>query len=218
MRHAVLEGGQWFAKTIDWDAQTGKWNSMVLDARGNPRVSFDAFVSGQLKYAAWNGNTWAVVPVDSRTASQQPGRGMGNCLVLDSAGRAMISYFEEGALKYARQKESGGWSIETLASANPSPSWVGYRSSLALDSSGFPHIVYEDSGTLRHVYWDGKTWKKQLIEPAGAQRFRYASIAITRDDIIYISYCDHEDGSLKVAIGHLGALAIATESGKRPQP
>jgi hypothetical protein len=218
MRHAVLDGGEWLAKTIDWDAQTGKWHSMVLDAQGNPRVSFDAFVSGQLKYATWNGSAWAVVPVDSRSGSQQPGRGMGNCLVLDSAGNAMISYFQEGALKYARQKEGGGWSIETLASTNPSPTWAGYRSSLALDSKGFPHIVYEDAGTLRHVYWDGKTWKKQLIEPAGAQRLRYGSIAISHDDVIYISFCDHADGSLKVSVGHLALSASEIESGKRPQP
>jgi len=77
LRHAVLQDGQWLAKTIDWDAQTGKWHSMVLDKQGTPRVSFDAFVSGQLKYGIWVSGSWKVKPIDSRTSSQQPGRGMG---------------------------------------------------------------------------------------------------------------------------------------------
>jgi hypothetical protein len=202
MRHAVLQDGQWVAKTIDWDAQTGKWHTMVLDRQGRPHVSFDAYVSGQLKYATWDNDHWVVVPVDSRTSSQQPGRGMGNCLVLTPQGLAMISYFEEGALKFARQKEDGRWSVETLASTTPSPSWAGYRSVLALDSKGQPHIVYEDAGTLRHMYWDGANWQAQLIAPTGRLRLRYGSIAISHDDTIFISYSDPEDGSLKVAVGH----------------
>lgn len=201
MRHAVLQDGQWLAKTIDWDAQTGKWHTMVLDLQGHPHLSFDAYVSGQLKYAYQEGESWVVVPVDARTQSQQPGRGMGNCLVLDAKGHAMISYFEEGALKYARQKDDGRWSIETLAGITPSPSWAGYRSVQRLDRKGNPHVVYEDSGVLRHVFWDGTNWQTQNIAKTGRYRLRYASIAISREDIIYISYCDPDDGSLKVIVG-----------------
>ena len=218
LRHAVLQDGQWLAKTIDWDAQTGKWHSMVLDKQGTPRVSFDAFVSGQLKYGIWVSGSWKVKPIDSRTSSQQPGRGMGNCLILDSDGRPMISYFEDGALKYARQKENGSWSIETLASTSPSPSWAGYRTSQALDNKGLPHLVYEDAGVLRHMYWDGKTWHKQTIVTSGAQRFRYASIAIGSDNTIYISYCDPDDGSLKVAVGHAAVSTGPDESEKKTAP
>jgi len=214
MRHAVLQDGQWLAKTIDWDAQTGKWNTMVLDVHGQPHLSFDSFVSGQLKYAYMDGDSWVIVPVDSRTASQQPGRGMGNCLVLTPQGRAMISYFEEGALKYARQKEDGRWSVETIASTTPSLSWAGYRSVQALDSKGQPHIVYEDSGTLRHVYWNGTAWRSQTISPTGVYRLRYGSIAIGPDDTIYISYSDPDNGSLKMAIGRPTNPAVNTADTK----
>lgn len=212
MRHAVLLDGEWLAKTIDWDAQTGKWHTMVLDQHGHPHLSFDAYVSGQLKYAYQDGDNWVVVPVDSRTQSQQPGRGMGNCLVLTPQGLAMISYFEEGALKYARQKEDGRWTIETVASVAPSPSWAGYRSVQRLDSKGQPHIVYEDAGILRHVYWDGTSWQSQTIAPTGRYRLRYASIAIGHDDTIYISYSDPDDGSLKVAVGRLTAAVSSLET------
>lgn len=218
LRHAVLEDGQWLVKTIDWDAQTGKWHSMVLDKQGTLHISFDAFVSGQLKYGTSVDGSWKIKPVDSRTSSQQPGRGMGNCLILDSEGRPIISYYEEGALKYARQKENGTWSIETLATTNPSPSWAGYRTSQALDNKGLAHLVYEDSGTLRHMYWDGKIWHKQTIARSGVQRLRYASIAVGSDNTIYISYCDPDDGSLKVAVGHPAASTGPDETAKKPAP
>lgn len=217
IRHAVLQDGQWLAKTLDWDAQTGKWHTMVLDQQGRPHLSFDAYVSGQLKYAFYDGDRWHVVPVDSRPSSQQPGRGMGNCLILTPQGQAMISYFEEGALKYAKQKDDGRWSIETLSTITPSPSWAGYRSVQALDSKGQPHIVYEDAGALRHIFWNGTNWQAQSIAPTGRFRLRYASIAISHDDIIYISYSDPEDGSLKVSIGRPNTPAAATADKKSDQ-
>jgi len=218
MRHAVLQDGQWLAKTIDWDAQTGKWHTMVVDQQGRPHISFDAYVSGQLKYAYYDGENWVVTPVDARVNAQQPGRGMGNCLLLTPDGRAMISYFEEGALKYARQNENGRWSIQTLASITPSLTWAGYRSVQALDSKGQPHIVYEDAGILRHIYWDGTKWQSQLIAPSGRFRLRYGAIAISHDDIIYISYSDPEDGSLKVAIGHPSGQTVNTAGTKANSP
>jgi hypothetical protein len=215
MRYAYLDNGEWLVKTIDWDAQTGKWNTMALDKKGMPHLSFDAYVSGQLKYAVWDGKAWVVQAIDARTDSQQPGRGMGNSLILDANGRAMISYFEDSAFKYAKQTEDGKWAIETLASTNPSGNWAGYRSSQALDNQGLPHLVYEDGGMLRHMNWDGKVWHTQIIARPGAQRLRFASIAISSDNTIYISYCDPEDGSLKVAVGRPSATTATNEAEKK---
>jgi hypothetical protein len=214
IRYAYLDNGEWLVKTLDWDAQTGKWNTMVLDKQGNPHLSFDAFVSGQLKYAYWDGSAWVIRPVDARTDSEQPGRGMGNCLILDRNGLPMISYFEDAAFKYARQSQDGKWSIETLASSNPSSTWAGYRSSQALDNEGYPHLVYEDAGMLRHMYWDGKLWHTQIIARPGIQRLRFASIAIGSGDVLYISYCDPDDGSLKVAVGHPAATVANNKTDK----
>lgn len=201
MRYAVLKNGAWLARTIDFDPQTGKWETMALDKQGYPHICYDSFVFGQLKYASWDGKAWSIQVVDSRGGnSDQPGRGMGNSLVLDSNGRAMISYFEDSALKYARETDHG-WSIETITSTNRSLSWSGYRTSQALDSAGLPHIAYEDAGTLRHAYWDGKVWHFELIARRGPEPYRYESLAIGGNDTIYISYRDPDDGSQKVAIG-----------------
>jgi hypothetical protein len=201
MRHAELRDGQWNAMTIDDESQTGKWHTMIVDKQGVPHLSYDSYVVGSVKYAYWNGHSWTIIPIDSRTSSEQPGRGMGNCLQLDRDGRAMISYFEEAALKYAREKEHGGWSIETIASTTKTSTWAAYRSVQVLDSKRLPHVLYEDAGTLRLAHSDGKTWSIQTLVRPGAERLRYASMAIGPDDVIYISYCDPDDGSLKVMIG-----------------
>jgi hypothetical protein len=201
MRHAELRDGRWMARTIDEESQTGKWHTMVVDSKGIPHISYDSYVAGQLKYAVWDTDHWSIRPVDARTSSEQPGRGMGNCLVLDAQGRAMISYFEESALKYARQKDNGSWSIETLAPTTKSSTWAGYRSVQALDSNGFPHIVYEDLGTLRHVSWDGKRWQSQTLVRQGSERLRYAALTIGPGDLLYVAYSDPDDGSLKLIIG-----------------
>lgn len=112
----------------------------------------------------------------------------------------MISYFEDAALKYAREQDRG-WSIETITPTNTSLSWSGYRTSQALDADGLPHVVFEDSGTLKHAYWDGKAWRIEVIARSGPEPYRHGAIAIGRNGTIYISYRDADTGALKVAIG-----------------
>jgi hypothetical protein len=213
-KYAVLQGGVWLARTIDFDAQTGKWNSMSVDAHGFPHISYDAYVSGQLKYASWDGKNWTIQAVDARSASNEPYRGMGNSLVLDSNGRAMISYYYEASLKIARQQDRG-WAIETVSPAAPLTSWTGYRSFLILDLQGLPHIAYDDGGTLKHAYWDGKRWHIQVLVSAGDDHFRYCSMTVGRDNSLYISYRDPVDGSLKVAVGRQQAAAQAAAPEKK---
>jgi hypothetical protein len=215
-KYAVLRDGVWMARTIDFDAQTGKWQSMTLDAHGNPHISYDAYVSGQLKYAVWDGKNWVVKSVDARTSSNQPYRGMGSSLVLDSKGLGMISYYYDGELKFARQKESGAWSIETIDSVSQLGSWVGFRSSLALDQEGMPQIAYDDGGRLKYAYFDGARWHVQVVIAASYDPYRYCSIVVDSNDTPYISYRDSTDGSLKVAIGHRDSKPQVTEVEQAP--
>ena len=201
LRYAILRDGAWQVRTVDFDLETGKWNSMVLDAEGNPHLSYSAFNTG-LKYAYWNGKTWVVALVDGRTGSNTRYRGMGNALSLDSEGKPRISYFEEHMLKYAQQKD-GQWSIELLDLLSPmvGVGWAGLHSSLVMDRDGFPHIAFGDAGTLKHVYWDGSKWRIEVVAAGGAGQYRYPSLVIDQQDNLYISYQVPSDQSLKVAVG-----------------
>jgi hypothetical protein len=204
LKYAVLENGMWVVRTVDFDGQTGKWHSMFVDSKGVPHLTYDAYVDGRLKYAAWDGKHWNVSIADFRGhTNDQWNLGMGNSLVLNSDGQALISYYDNGDLKCSRQQGTN-WKVETVDTISARVAWLGYRSSIALDSRGNPHISYEDAGTLKHAYWDGKQWRIQIIAPRGPDDlYRFSSLAIDHEDTIYVSYRDPVDSSLKVATGRL---------------
>lgn len=217
LKYATLKEGAWLARTVDFDGEDGKWNSMVLDAHGIPHVIYSVFPGGELKYAYLNGNDWKVRL--GVKASGMNSAGMGNSLALDANDAPSFSFYEApvgygegggGSLKFARWKVTG-WDVQTVAPVFPRGSWVGYRSSLVLDKRGFPHISYEDSGSLKHAYWDGTKWNVQTVAPRSLEPYLFSSMAIGEDDVLYISYKDPTDGSLKVAIGRPSSEGTAAE-------
>jgi hypothetical protein len=194
VRYAVLENGAWLARTVDFEGQTGKWNSLVLDAQGKPHLAYDSFLVGEMKYAYWTGKEWQISVVNSG------GGGMGNSMILNRDGKALISFEHDDALLYAWQTATS-WKVETIDRIATSGSWTGFRTRQALDLDGNPHIVYEDGGAVKHAFWNGSAWNMQVVSGAGIRPHRFEDIAIDRLGTIYISYLDAVDGSLKVAIG-----------------
>ncbi len=216
VKYAALRNGAWMARTVDFDGQSGKWNSMVLDAQGNPHVTYDSFLKGELKYAYWDGKEWKRTVVDSPNISPNGlnSHGPGNSLVLNGEGKAQISYEEDSTVKYAWERDSS-WKIDIVDNVTLSGSWIGYRTRQALDPQGNPHIVYEDAGAVKHAYWDGSKWKIQVVSAAGPNQHRYENIAIDQKGNIYISYRDAVDGSVKVSIGRLEASAAVSSEQKK---
>ena len=221
MRYAVLKDNAWLARTLDFDGETGKWNSMVLDSEGNPLVSYSAWVNGELRVAHWTGKQWEFTTVDSRTRSKgEYNIGEGNSLILDSAGKPHVSFYSEKTLKYAHLV-GDEWKVETVDQITWLGSWAHFRSSIVLDKLARPHICYEDAGVLKHAYWNGKQWHIEVLARNGSESFRYASMAIDRDDTIYIAFRDPEDNTLKLATGHPASeqQAAASKMGdKQPAP
>ena len=68
------------------------------------------------------------------------------------------------------------WEIQTVESGN-----VGRYTSLALDSSDYPHISYYDSTNynLKYAYWDGADWQIETVDSAGSVGF-YTSLATSK--------------------------------------
>ena len=194
VKHAVLQNGSWLARTVDFEGQTGKWNSIAVDAQGMAHMSYDSFLKDELKYAFWNGKEWRVSVVDSRA-------GMGNCVIVNRNGKAQISYEYVDTLRYAWQTDKS-WKLDTIDHISTSGSWMGYRSRQALDPQGNPHVVYEDGGGVKHAFWDGSRWRMQLVSGAGPDHHRFSDITIDQEGTIYIAYRDAADGSVKVAVGH----------------
>lgn|SRR2546427_5780179 len=221
MRYAVLKDSAWLVRTLDFDNETGKWNSMVLDAQSNPLISYSAWYNGELRLAHWNGKKWEFNTADSRTRSHgEYNIGEGNSLILDSEGKPHISFYSERALKYAHLLGEE-WKVETVDEFTWLGSWAHFRSSIVLDKQARPHICYEDAGLLKHAYWDGKQWRIQALARSGMESIRYSTMAIDRDDNIYVAFRDPEDNTLKLATGRPSSAQQAATSkidDKKPAP
>lgn len=223
---AVKRDGIWYAKTIDYDRESGKWNSIVIDSQGVPHVGYSAFPPGDLKYAfSVDSREWKVSEVDwPHHGSTKDSTGMGVSLNLDPGDHPVMSFYEasmnadaagssEGVLKLARLEE-GKWKIESVTPVLKNIGWTEFTSDLVFDREGHAHIRYEDGGAVKHAYWDGQKWQLQLVVPPGGEAALYSSMKIGPDDTIYISYRDPVDGSLKVAVG----TAVSETSPKTATP
>jgi hypothetical protein len=219
IKYAVLNDGMWLSRTIDFAAQTGKFESLTVDRRGSPHVSFDAYVDGELHYAEFQDGKWKTTTVDSRRTDKSGtyDLGMGNSVALSQDGNPMISYYTNSFVKFAKF-DGSKWSTETIDSVNPTGSWLGWRSNLVLDQQGFPHISYEDGGLLKHAYWDGSQWRIQIIASSGPQRHRYHSMAVGTDGQLYVAYRAAVDGSLTLAIGRLGTASSSASAVGKTHP
>lgn len=207
IRYAALKDGAWRANTLDFGTETGKWNCLRVDRMGNVHVSYSAFKENAFRHALIDPRgTWKITTIeDGRTGRDQitiPG--MGNSMVLDENQRPNFSYRDEFSLRYA-WPEGNHWRIDIVdPNANPAGnmSWINQRTSLALDINGRPHIVYEVDGSLKHAWWDGTRWRVQPMGIAGPEH-RYGSLAISKDNVIYIGYSAPEDGAMQVLVGRM---------------
>jgi hypothetical protein len=219
IKYAVLKEGEWLARTIDFAAQTGKFESLALDPQGNPYVSYDAFVNGELRYARLRDGKWSTSVVDSRgmNKSGDYDLGMGNSVALTKDGMPMIVYYTDHTVAFAQFK-GDRWSVETVDTVNPTGSWLGYRSCLVLDAQGLPHLSYEDGGVLKHAFWDGTQWHIQVVVRPGPGKHLYHSMTIGPNGMIYIAFRDPTDSSLKLATGRLSQVAAPTTAQKDANP
>ena len=86
-----------------------------------------------------------------------------------------------------------GWNILEVEYWNR----VGWWSSIAVDSNGYPHISYylESGRYLKYVKWTGQGWHDQTLDGAWAGRF--TSIALDANDYPHISYYDDSKDRLE---------------------
>jgi len=88
------------------------------------------------------------------------------------------------------------WQFETIDSAGS----VGSYPEIALDSQGYKHVAYYDSGLgdVKYAYWDGDSWNIETVDSAGDVG-SYLSFTLDSDDHPHIAYYDDTG----LATGHL---------------
>jgi parallel beta-helix repeat protein len=118
-----------------------------------------------------------------------------NSIVLDDSNYPHIAYYQTAKsgtdypdLKYAYE-DASGWHVETVDSVPPGS---GYYVSLALDSSGNPHIVYKQQfgdnyvNMLKYAFKDASGWHVSILTTS------YPENTIG-DDILYCNLVLYHD-------------------------
>lgn len=95
--------------------------------------------------------------------------------------------------------DGGEWFIETVETAG----YVGYSNSLALDSGGNPHLIYneyvgQDVHNLNYASRKDGNWSSETIDEM-AYVTTPRSLAVDANDVLHVSYYDHRNNSLKYA-------------------
>jgi len=88
------------------------------------------------------------------------------------------------------------WHIETVDSEGN----VGRSTSIALDSSGYPHVSYSDSTNydLKYAYLDASGWHVETVDSDGSVG-DYTSIAVDSSGYPHVSCFDDTNNDLKYA-------------------
>jgi hypothetical protein len=210
LKYAYFDGRTWYIQTVDHRYMTGKFNSLALDAQGQPFIAYSNIYTGDLDYAYRNGDQWQYGIADSQRLSDSY-VGTANSVVLDSKGNPHITYLKSKdlAVKYAWRK-NGVWKTEVVDHLSAPWSFVD-RFSLALDNLGDPHIAYWDPGTgmLKYASRDAKGWHIEAVVDTGHVG-GYPSLALDADGNPYIAYYDATEGALHLAHG----ISNQTESKK----
>ncbi len=127
-----------------------------------------------------------------------------SCIAIDSSNQPNILYSSApniNELRYARMIGTI-WSIEVIDTCRSY-----HQLSLALDSSDYPHVVYNSLVyDLMYGYWDGTAWQIETVNSEG----RKPSMTLDSSDKPHISYLDSTSNDLKYASWDGSAWQIET--------
>lgn len=102
--------------------------------------------------------------------------------------------------------------------------WTGWWASVAIDSSGNPHIAYMDStgalyyADVKYARWTGSSWDIQTVPDPSPNVGRWTSIAVDRAGLPRIIYYDDYNYRLKYARWDGASWSIETVDGKYGGP
>ncbi|MDG6229353.1 MAG: hypothetical protein QCH96_05255 [Candidatus Thermoplasmatota archaeon] len=145
--HATNRDDRWEVTCIDDTCSVVTSTSLALDSQGNPHICYyDIFSKNEkwsLNYATYVYGVWIMEKIDPDV--QYFWNEWGCSIGIDRFDRVHVGYYQwkNWDLHYAL-KQNDEWVIESVESVGT----VGAFASLALNSSGYPHISYMDLNNM----------------------------------------------------------------------
>ena len=198
----------------------GGFSALAVDSSGNPNISYYDYTNGDLKYAYWNGSSWII-----QTWASSGNVGQETDIWVEDAGYPYISFFD----MTNRDVIFGSY---LYAHIIDSESNAAIHTSLAVDSSNYPHISYNYSHAgndemLKYAFFDDHAeWNIEIVDGTN-QVQSYNSLALDSNDNPHISYHTnclkyaHHDGEkwyiMTVDSGTVGMYnSLALDSNDNP--
>lgn len=195
LRYAHWDGSTYRLEEPDPAGDEGAQPSLVLDTQDRPHIAHIELTPGgatAIRYAGWTGTSW-------NRSTLVTGQVYKPSIKIDANGRPAIAYKDKdvqggGRLRYA-WNDGAQWHFETVDAAGN----VGSQPSLVFDSSGTPHISYNDDETIdvKYAVKRGGTWIVEAIDVVG--QFSEATIAVDTAGVPHVAYFDMDHGALRYA-------------------
>jgi len=180
LKYAHFDGANWQVQEIDTQYASGQGvnNSITVDSQNNPHISYRQDGLGQLRYLHFNSSSWILEYPDGTSTGSY---GHSTSIALDNLDRPCISHCNP--LRYCT-KVTGTWQTQQIDSTG-----LTTFTSLALDSSYYPHIAYRHAGLnyLLMANWNGSSWQIETVDPTPNAGF-YCSLELDSEDRPHIAY------------------------------
>jgi hypothetical protein len=186
-----LSGGRFSTIAVGSGPVDYEFNvSLAVDPDGNPALTYYDTTNADLMFASRRDGAWSVEAVD--TAGDT---GRYSSLAFDDAGTAHISYLRldgtsEGTVRYATNKD-GSWittDIDTLSSLRTGFTGARRVTSIAVDATQRPHIIYSDESVVRHAAATDGVWAATQIVTAGDRALgQLVSFALADDGTAHLA-------------------------------
>ena len=217
LKYATDKTGSWVAISVDTTGTVGYHTSIAIDSNDGVHISYYDYTNGDLKYASCSSGCTSASNWDDVSVDTTGNVGYHNSIAIDSNDGVHISYYDytNDDLKYATCSSgctsASNWddvSVDTTA-------YVGYYTSIAIDSNDGIHISYFDSSNFDLKYatcssgcTSASNWDDVSVDTAGNVG-AYTSIAIDSNDGVHISYRDSTNDDLKYATCSSGCTSAS---------
>ncbi|MBN2406411.1 MAG: gliding motility-associated C-terminal domain-containing protein [Elusimicrobia bacterium] len=194
LNYAYYNGTSWSYSTVVSDNNIGRWTSICVDTYNYVHISYYSDARHSLNYirqTPGGGGSWDAAEEVHYVAGSDIYIGEQNSIAVDLSTNVHISYrYESGTdtdLYYAEYISSEAtWKKKAIDTAGK----TGCSTSIALDSSGHPHISYYriiDNISIKHAYHDGTSWNIETVNNQDGGDYG-TKIFIDPSDYVHISY------------------------------